>query len=93
MKSQVIKRFNVNLTKKENDALEDLTEEYANRNWKANTSDIIRDAIFYYSKMITSPLFVSIGCFVPQVTPPSYETMCTRVWYLVYVSWSQVYCP
>lgn len=53
MKSQVIKRFNVNLTKKENDALEDLTEEYANRNWKANTSDIIRDAIFYYSIMIS----------------------------------------
>lgn len=53
MKSQVVKRFNVNLTKKENDALENLTEEYANRNWKANTSDIIRDAIFYYSKMIT----------------------------------------
>ena len=41
MKSQVVKRFNVNLTKKENDALENLTEEYANRNWKANTSDII----------------------------------------------------
>lgn len=53
MKSQVIKRFNVNLTKKENDALENLTEEYANRKWKANTSDIIRDAIVYYSKKMT----------------------------------------
>ena len=53
MKSQVVKRFNVNLTKKENDALKNLTEEYANRNWKANTSDIIRDAIVYYSEKMT----------------------------------------
>lgn len=53
MKSQVVKRFNVNLTKKENDALENLTEEYANRNWKANTSDIIRDAILHYSNWMT----------------------------------------
>lgn len=53
MKSQIVKRFNVNLTKKENDALENLTEEYANRNWKANTSDIIRDAIVYYSEKMT----------------------------------------
>ena len=53
MKSQVVKRFNVNLTKKENDALENLTEEYANRNWKTNTSDIIRDAIVYYSEKMT----------------------------------------
>ena len=53
MKSQVVKRFNVNLTKKENDALENLTEEYSNRNWKANTSDIIRDAIVYYSEKMT----------------------------------------
>lgn len=53
MKSQVVKRFNVNLTKKENDALENLTEEYANRNWKTNTSDIIRDAIIYYNEKMT----------------------------------------
>lgn len=53
MKSQVVKRFNVNLTKKENDALENLTEEYTNRNWKANTSDMIRDAIVYYSEKMT----------------------------------------
>ena len=53
MKSQVVKRFNVNLTKKENDALENLTEEYANRNWRVNTSDIIRDAIVYYSEKMT----------------------------------------
>lgn len=53
MKSQVVKRFNVNLTKAEKDALENLTEEYANRNWKANTSDIIRDAIVYYSEKMT----------------------------------------
>lgn len=53
MRSQITKRFNINLTKKEQAALENLTEEYTNRNQKANTSDIIRDAIFYYSRMIT----------------------------------------
>ena len=53
MKSQITKRFNINLTEKEQAALENLTEEYANRNWKANTSDIIRDAIVYYSKKMT----------------------------------------
>lgn len=53
MRSQITKRFNINLTEREQATLENLTEEYANRNWKANTSDIIRDAIFYYGKMIT----------------------------------------
>jgi Arc/MetJ-type ribon-helix-helix transcriptional regulator len=53
MRTQITKRFNINLTKTENDALENLTEEYANRNWKANTSDIIRDAIVYYSEKMT----------------------------------------
>ena len=53
MRTQITKRFNVNLTKAENDALENLKEEYANRNWKATTSDIIRDAIVYYSEKIT----------------------------------------
>lgn len=53
MRTQITKRFNINLTQKENDALENLTEEYANRNWKANTSDIIRDAIVYYSEKMT----------------------------------------
>lgn len=50
MRSQITKRININLTEKEQAALENLTEEYANRNWKANTSDIIRDAIVYYSE-------------------------------------------
>lgn len=53
MRSQITKRFNINLTEKEQTALENLTEEYANRNWKANTSDIIRDAIVYYSEKMT----------------------------------------
>lgn len=53
MRSQITKRFNINLTEKEQAALENLTEEYANRNWKANTSDIIRDAIIYYSEKMT----------------------------------------
>lgn len=54
MKSQVVKRFNINLTKAEEDALKNLQEEYANRNWKANTSDIIRDAIIYYNNWMTN---------------------------------------
>lgn len=53
MRSQITKRFNINLTDKEQAALENLTEEYENRNWKANTSDIIRDAIVYYSEKMT----------------------------------------
>ena len=53
MRSQITKRFNINLTEKEQAALENLTEEYANRNWKTNTSDIIRDAIVYYSEKMT----------------------------------------
>lgn len=53
MRSQIKKRININLTEKEQAALENLTEEYANRNWKANTSDIIRDAIVYYSEKMT----------------------------------------
>ena len=53
MRSQITKRFNINLTEKEQAALENLTEEYTNRNWKANTSDIIRDAIIYYSEKMT----------------------------------------
>lgn len=53
MRTQITKRFNINLTKAENNALENLKEEYANQNWKANTSDIIRDAIVYYSEKIT----------------------------------------
>lgn len=53
MRTQITKRFNINLTKAEEDALENLTEEYTNRNWKANSSDIIRDAIVYYSEIMT----------------------------------------
>ena len=53
MRSQITKRININLTEKEQAAMENLTEEYANRNWKANTSDIIRDAIVYYSEKMT----------------------------------------
>lgn len=53
MKSQVVKRINVNLTIKEERALELLEEEYANRNWKANTSDIIREGIIKYCKECT----------------------------------------
>ena len=53
MRTQITKRININLTEKEQAALENLTEEYANRNWKANTSDIIRDAIVYYSEKMT----------------------------------------
>lgn len=53
MKSQVVKRFNINLTKKEENALELLEEEYQNRNWVGNKSDIIRDAICKYCQECT----------------------------------------
>lgn len=53
MRSQITKRFNINLTNKEQAALENLTKEYENQNWKASTSDIIRDAIVYYSEKMT----------------------------------------
>lgn len=56
MRKQTVKRFNINLTKLEEDALENLTEEYANRNITGNTSDIIRDAILFYSEKMTGKI-------------------------------------
>lgn len=53
MRTQITKRFNINLTQKEERALEFLTKEYANRNWKGNQSDIIREAIVSYCKECT----------------------------------------
>ncbi len=53
MKSQVVKRFNVNLTIKEERALELLEEEYTTRGWDGNRSDIIREAIIKYCKECT----------------------------------------
>lgn len=53
MRTQITKRFNINLTQKEERALELLTEEYANQNWKGNQSDIIREAIVKYCKECT----------------------------------------
>ena len=53
MKSQVVKRFNVNLTIKEKRALELLEEEYMNRGLSGNQSDIIREAIIKYCKECT----------------------------------------
>lgn len=53
MKSQIVKRFNINLTKKEERALELLEEEYITRGWVGNRSDIIRDAIRKYCQECT----------------------------------------
>lgn len=53
MKSQIVKRFNVNLTIKEERALELLEEEYVTRGWDGNRSDIIRDAICKYCQECT----------------------------------------
>lgn len=53
MKSQVVKRFNVNLTIKEERALKLLEEEYINKGLGGNRSDIIRDAIIEYCRKCT----------------------------------------
>lgn len=53
MKSQIVKRFNINLTIKEERALEILEEEYINRGLSGNRSDIIRDAIIEYCRTCT----------------------------------------
>lgn len=59
MKSQVTKRINVNLTDRELTALKCLEHEMKNRNWKMNTSDIIREAIVYYCMKETGYTFAN----------------------------------
>ena len=60
MRSQITKRININLTEKEQAALENLTEEYANRNWKANTSNIFLFADYFWFYFILRHLFAVV---------------------------------
>ncbi len=53
MRSQVVKRININLTQKEIKALELLEEEMITRNTPESMSDIIRDSIIEYCRKQT----------------------------------------
>lgn len=53
MKSQIVKRININLTQKEIKALELLEEEMITRNTPESMSDIIRDSIIEYCRKQT----------------------------------------
>lgn len=59
MKSQIAKRININLTDREQVALESLEHEMANRGWKMTTSDIIREAIVNYCEKETGYTFAN----------------------------------
>lgn len=53
MRSQVVKRININLTQKEIKALELLEDEMTTRNTPESMSDIIRDSIIEYCRKQT----------------------------------------
>lgn len=59
MKTQITKRFNVNLTDREQVALESLEHEMMNKEQKMTTSDIIREAIVYYCEKETGYTFTN----------------------------------
>lgn len=59
MRTQITKRFNVNLTDREQVALENLKHEMMNRGQKMTTSDIIREAIVYYYEKETGYTFAN----------------------------------
>lgn len=59
MKSQIAKRININLTNREQVALESLEQEMENRGWKMTTSDIIREAIVNYCEKETGYTFAN----------------------------------
>lgn len=59
MKSQIAKRININLTDREQVALESLEQEMANRGWEMTTSDIIREAIVNYCEKETGYTFAN----------------------------------
>lgn len=59
MKSQIKKRININLTDREQVALESLEHEMTNRGWKITTSDIIREAIVHYCEKETGYTFAN----------------------------------
>lgn len=53
MQKQTVRRININLTEKEEEALKDLKDEWTTRGWKPVEGDIIRDAIKEYCKAQT----------------------------------------
>ena len=59
MRTQITKRFNVNLTDKEQIALESLERKMISRGQKMTTSDIIREAIVYYCEKETGYTFAN----------------------------------
>lgn len=48
MQKQTVRRININLTAKEERALDEIKTEYITRNWKPVEGDIIREAIKLY---------------------------------------------
>lgn len=50
MKKQTVKRFNINLTEKELEALAEIEKYYRLNKIDGNTSDCIRDAITAYGR-------------------------------------------
>lgn len=48
MQKQTVRRININITAKEEKALDEIKVEYINRNWKPVEGDIIREAIKLY---------------------------------------------
>lgn len=59
MRTQITKRFNVNLTDREQIALESLEHEMMNKGQKMTTSDIIREAIMCYCEKETGYTFTN----------------------------------
>lgn len=55
----VTKRININLTEREETALEALQHEMTTRKWNMNQSDIIREAIIEYCHKITGYTFTN----------------------------------
>lgn len=55
----VTKRININLTEREQTALEALQHEMSTRGWNMNQSDIIREAIVSYCHKMTGYTFAN----------------------------------
>lgn len=53
MQKQTVRRININLTEKEEEALRNLKDEWTTRGWKPVEGDIIREAIKDYCKKQT----------------------------------------
>lgn len=61
MRSQIVKRININLTQKEILALQCLEDEMQSRKTPESMSDLIRDSIIAYCKQQTGADFNIIG--------------------------------